>query len=214
MKKLILSAALIAPLAVAAQPSSHVAWTVEQLNLVKSGDAQKGKEHALTCNACHGENGISRTADTPSLAGQLPTYLFKQLQDYADNSRENPIMSGLAKTLSKQDAADLAAWFASLPAPSEQAYGKHENAERLTTKGDNDRRLAPCEICHGANGEGHKMDVPVLAGQQADYLAAALRAYKQGSRHNDVYGKMRMVARLLTDEEIAELGRYYQQMKR
>jgi cytochrome c553 len=58
------------------------------------------------------------------------------------------------------------------------------------------------------------MDIPALAGQQADYTAGALSAFKQGSRHNDVYGKMRLIARLLTDQEIKELGIYYQNMKR
>lgn len=215
MKTIILAAALAAPLAAAAQPASQVAWTAEQLNFVKAGNPQKGKELASTCNACHGTSGISGTAGTPSLAGQLPTYLFKQLQDYADGSRQHAVMSGMAKTLSKQDAADLSAWFASLPSTFQPNNPPvYENAEKLVKDGNNDRILPPCEVCHGGKGQGQKLDIPALSGQNAEYLTATLKAFKNGSRHNDIYSRMRLIAKELTDQEIGELGLYYQNIKK
>lgn len=214
MNRLLLSLILAAPALASAAPSSQVAWTPEQLNFVKAGNAQKGRELATPCTACHGTIGISETPAFPSLAGQLPTYLFKQLQDYADSSRDNPIMTGIAKGLSKRDMADLAAWFASQPAsPAAYDSAKLKNAETLVTQGDNERLLVPCEVCHGNDGKGQKLDIPALAGQQADYLSATLNAFKDGSRHNDVYGKMRLIAKTLTEKEIEELGVYYQDMK-
>lgn len=215
MKKFILAAALMAPFAVAAQPSSQVAWTPDQLNFVKAGNLQKGRELAQTCNACHGSSGISSMAGTPSLAGQLPTYLYKQLQDYANGDRQHAVMSALAKTLNKQDAADLAAWFASL-SPTFQPNNPpiYENAEKLVKEGSNDRILPPCEVCHGGKGQGQKLDTPALAGQSAEYLTASLKAFRGGSRHNDIYSRMRLIAKDLTDQEIEELGFYYQNIKK
>jgi cytochrome c553 len=214
MNRLWLSLILAFPGLASAAPSSQIAWTPEQLNFVKKGNPQKGRELASTCAACHGEIGISSTPAYPSLAGQLSTYLFKQMQDYADNSRDNPLMNGIAKSLSKQDMADLAAWFASQPAPpaSEGAEALAQ-AETLVTQGDNERLLVPCEVCHGNNGEGQKLDIPALAGQPAEYLSATLHAFKDGSRHNDVYGKMRLIAKTLSEKEIEELGVYYQNLQ-
>jgi cytochrome c553 len=215
MNRLLLSLILAVPALAGAAPSSQIAWTAEQLNFIKSGSLQKGRELAAGCTACHGDIGISSMPAFPSLAGQMPTYLFKQLQDYSDGSRDNPMMAGIAKSLSKQDMADLAAWFASLPAPpASYASAELGKAETLVTKGDNERLLVPCEVCHGNGGEGQKLDIPALAGQQAEYLSATLSAFKDGSRHNDIYSKMRLIAKALSEKEIEELGVYYQNMKR
>lgn len=214
MNRLLLSLILAVPALAGAAPSSQVAWTAEQLKFVKAGNAQKGQELAASCASCHGDIGDSETPAYPSLAGQLPTYLFKQLQDYADGSRDSPFMTGIAKGLSKQDMADLAAWFASQPSSSEAAGAADlKQAETLVTRGDNERLLVPCEVCHGNDGEGQKLDIPALAGQKAEYLSATLNAFKDGSRHNDVYGKMRLIAKTLTEKEIEELGAYYQSLK-
>ena len=202
------------PFAAAAQPSSQVAWSAELINFVKAGNPQKGQELAKSCAGCHGSSGISSMPNTPSLAGQLPNYIFKQLQDYADDSRQNPVMSGLAKSISKQDAADLAAWFASLPpAFQSDAPVVYENAEKLVKNGSNDRLLPPCEVCHGGKGQGQKMDIPRLSGQDAGYLSATLKAFRDGGRHNDIYARMRLIAKPLSDEEVNELSEYYQNIK-
>lgn len=215
MKNIILVAVLSAPVAAAAQPSSQVAWTAEQLNAVKAGNPQKGKELAQTCNGCHGASGISSMPGTPSLAGQLPTYMYKQLQDYANGDRQHAVMSGVAKTISQQDATDLSSWFASLPRAFQSAnQAVYDNAEQLVKNGSNERLLPPCEVCHGGNGQGQKMDIPALSGQNADYLSAMLKAFKDGSRHNDIYSRMRSIAASLNDQEIDELGFYYQNIKK
>lgn len=214
MKNLILAITLLLPLTVWSEPSSRVAWEPEMLNLLKQANPSKGKELAKNCVSCHGENGLSTSPNLPSLAGQLPTYLFKQLQDYADGSRENPLMSGLVKSLSKQDAADLAAWFGlQSKAFSSGGSAEYKQAGNLVKIGSRDRILPPCEVCHGGDGNGQKIDIPGLAGQSADYVIATLKAFKEGSRHNDIYGRMRSIAQSLTDSEIAELGYYYQNVR-
>lgn len=216
MKKIMLTALCLAPLAAWAAPSSQVAWTPETLNQVKSGNAEKGKTLAVNCTACHGDNGVSVLAGTPSLAGQLPTYLFKQLIDYRNDSRHRheTMMSAIAKTVSEQDVVDVAAWFAAQTPAKQPADGSlFKKAEKLVSHGDNQRLIAPCEVCHGGDGKGQKMDVPALAGQRADYLEATLQAFKQDERHNDIYSRMRSIAKQLSDEEIKELAAYYQGMK-
>ena len=214
MKKIILTAVLCLPLSALAQPSSQVAWTAEQINFVKAGNPAKGEELAKSCSGCHGEKGISISPSYPSLAGQLPNYLYKQLQDYSNGERQDMMMSGLAKSLSKQDAADLAAWFAAqTPAFQSPTVMKYELAEKLVKTGSSDRLLAPCEVCHGSDGKGQIMDMPAISGQNAEYTSTTLKAFKSGERHNDIYSRMRLIAETLTDQEIDELGFYYQNIK-
>lgn len=206
---------LLAPVLVAAEPSSNIAWTPEQLKFVKQGKPQKGKELAQTCVGCHGEQGVSPMADYPSLAGQLATYTYKQLRDYADGKRTNAMMNGIAQGLSEQDAADLGAWFATLPVPpAKSASGSLDKAEILVSKGNGKKIIPPCFTCHGGDGQGHKQHIPALSGQNSGYLANTMRDYKSGTRHNDIYSRMRLIAQQLSDEEIEQLAQYYQQLKR
>jgi cytochrome c553 len=78
-----------------------------------AADPAAGKEKSKTCAACHGENGISQAPEFPKLAGQYSDYLVRALSDYKSGARKNPIMSALVTSLSKQDIADLAAYYAS-----------------------------------------------------------------------------------------------------
>lgn len=224
MKYLLLTATLLAcPAVLYAQPASNVAWTPETLNLVKKGDLNKGKALAESCQSCHGAQGEGVAAETrdgetlaaiPALAGQTGTYLYKQLRDYADGSRSHATMSAIAKGLNEQSAADVAAWFSSLPLPQRPEAGKpSKKVETLVDKGDGKRIVPPCFVCHDSRGRGEKMDIPALAGQQAGYLASTLQAYKSGERHNDIYSRMRLIAQQLTDTEIKELADYYQGLK-
>ncbi len=78
-----------------------------------AGDAAAGKEKSAPCATCHGADGNSSNAAFPRLAGQHADYMVKALEDYKTGLRKNPIMSGFAANLSKQDREDLAAYFAS-----------------------------------------------------------------------------------------------------
>ena len=68
------------------------------------------------CQACHGLDGNSATADYPKLAGQYPDYLAKALRDYQAGRRKNPIMGGMAAPLTPNDIDNLAAYYAAQPA--------------------------------------------------------------------------------------------------
>jgi cytochrome c553 len=78
-----------------------------------AADPAAGKEKSKVCAACHGENGVSQTADFPKLAGQYNDYIVRALNDYKLGVRKNPIMAGQVANLKKEDIADLAAYFSS-----------------------------------------------------------------------------------------------------
>ena len=82
-----------------------------------AADLAAGKAKATeVCQACHGVDGNSATADFPKLGGQYPDYLAKALRDYKSGQRKNPIMAGFAQPLSAQDIDNLAAYYAAQPA--------------------------------------------------------------------------------------------------
>jgi len=78
-----------------------------------NGDAGSGQARAVTCQACHGGNGMHTTSNTPRLAGQSQQYIAKQLRDFRDGRRSNPTMEPLAKSLNNDQIDDLAAYFES-----------------------------------------------------------------------------------------------------
>lgn len=65
------------------------------------------------CVACHGADGIGKAPQYPNLAGQKATYLEKQLKAFRSGERKDPNMSAMAKPLSDDDIAELAAYFES-----------------------------------------------------------------------------------------------------
>jgi cytochrome c553 len=79
---------------------------------IKAGEA-KAKE---VCQACHGLDGNSQTADYPKIGGQRQDYLAKALRDYKSGARKNAVMAGFAGTLSPHDIENLAAYYARQPA--------------------------------------------------------------------------------------------------
>ncbi|MDJ0813837.1 MAG: c-type cytochrome [Woeseiaceae bacterium] len=70
---------------------------------------------AATCNACHGQNGISLAPNWPTLAGQHEEYLVHALNQYRDGSRKDPVMSPMAAPLTDEDVKILAKFYSSLP---------------------------------------------------------------------------------------------------
>ena len=84
-----------------------------QMHFAVGANIAEGKRKSANCQACHGADGNSPSAEFPKLAGQHADYLKMALMDYKSGVRKNPIMAGFAAPLSEQDMADLAAYFAS-----------------------------------------------------------------------------------------------------
>ncbi|MBI5921090.1 MAG: c-type cytochrome [Betaproteobacteria bacterium] len=75
--------------------------------------AARGQVLAKKCASCHGENGISKQAMWPSLAGLSKPYLEKALKSYKAE-RKNGMMNNIAKNMSDADMADLASYYANV----------------------------------------------------------------------------------------------------
>ena len=221
IRRLIILVSALLPLGLAqAAPSSNVAWTVETHSLVKKGDPKIGSEIEVVetedvnaCADCHGERGAEPDRDKhPTLAGQVAAYTFKQLRDYKDGSRENRKMSEAVERLTDEQLAALAAWYADQPIPKvevDEDETVSEDTIKLVFRGDKTRLIQPCASCHGARGEGAIIDVPAIAGQNVKYFVNTMKDYAKGERANDVYSRMRIIAKSLTRDEIEELAVYY-----
>ncbi len=77
-------------------------------------DETSAKQKSVTCNACHGEAGISPNELWPNLAGQKHDYLVKQLIAFRDGVRIDPLMTPVSKMLSTQDIEDLAVHYSQM----------------------------------------------------------------------------------------------------
>ena len=83
-------------------------------NIIHAGDPAAGGKKSATCVACHGADGNSTNPLWPNLAGQHAAYLEKQMKDFRDSRRQDPVMAPMAAALSDTDIADLAAYYAGL----------------------------------------------------------------------------------------------------
>ncbi|MCL4680665.1 MAG: cytochrome c4 [Rhodocyclaceae bacterium] len=191
-----------------------------------AGNAANGQAKAAVCGACHGVDGNSVNPEWPSLAGQLPEYIVKQLHDFKANRRNNELMSPMAQPLGKEDIEDLAAFFATQqPKVGEAKAELKARGEQIYRKGKHRPAVTACIGCHGPGGEGNRewgkslaappaVLAPALGGQQAAYVAKQLQDYKKKTRANDVGRVMRDIASRLSDEDIAAVAEYITSLKR
>jgi len=84
------------------------------LQTATAADAAAGRQKAKQCQTCHGIDGIAKIPIAPHIAGESEIYLATQLKAFRSGKREHEIMSVVAKNLSDEDIADLAAWYASI----------------------------------------------------------------------------------------------------
>jgi cytochrome c553 len=158
-----------------------------------------GKTAAAGCAGCHGDGGISKTPGMPSLVGLDPKYFAAAMTAYKSGQRKHDIMKSLIAALSDADVKNIALYYAlqkparaQTPAPGDQAAGK--------------AAAAACTGCHGDQGVSGNPANPSLAGQDAQYFASALRAYKDGARKDEA---MKAAVAALNDRAIRDLAAYY-----
>jgi len=190
---------------------SLLAW----LPLLAAGDADAGQGKSAVCAACHGADGNSIVTNWPRLAGQHSAYLERQLGLIRDGSRPVPEMAGIVVSLSKQDIADISAYFSA----QTTAAGLADEAllasgEMLYRAGNSEKDIPACMSCHGPAGKGNPLSgYPSLAGQHAVYSEKMLKGFRAGSLwgDDDAYSKiMTEVANRLTDAEIKAVSSYIQ----
>lgn len=178
-----------------------------------AGDAEAGKEKAQVCFSCHGVNGNSANPVWPKLAGQNAGYIAKQLSDFkAGKDRNDPLMMGQVASLSPQDMADLAAFFAKQkPSPGSADPTEVTIGEKIYRGGNSATGVSACMACHGPTGAGNPAaKYPRVSGQHAAYTEKVLKDFRSGTRKNDPGKMMQNVAARMTDAEIRAVASYMQ----
>jgi len=199
MASWIRSGVVTAALACAALQATPT-WAQEALH----GDPVHGKAISYTCLGCHGIPGYRNAFpnySVPKLEGQHPEYIVAALQAYKNGERSHMTMHSQAASLSEQDMADIAVFFAgkALQASAPAAAANHPPAA-----------AALCVACHGADGVGVVPQYPTLAGQHQDYLVRELAEYKNGGRRNAVMAGM---ANQVKDADADAIAAYYSSLK-
>ena len=84
--------------------------------LLAEGDPAAGKNKTAMCAGCHGIPGFRaaypETYQVPKLGGQNPGYIVLALKAYKAGARNHATMKAIASSLTEQDMADLAAYYA------------------------------------------------------------------------------------------------------
>jgi cytochrome c553 len=158
-----------------------------------------GKAVAAGCAGCHGEGGVSRIPGMPNLVGLEPKYLVAAMKAYKSGQRRHDMMKSLLGALSDVDLNNVALYYAlQKPARAQTPVSGNPAAGKAAA--------AACAACHGDLGVSASPATPSLAGQDAQYFAAAVRAYNDGSR-KDVM--MKGPAAALDDRVIKDMAAFY-----
>jgi cytochrome c553 len=185
---------------------SEAVLTPTMLSKPSQESIGRGATLAQRCAICHGPTGISR-ADSPNLAGQYASVIYKQLWDFRSGARTNATMSPFALNLNDQEIADLAAYYAYLPRLPAYHPTPQLPRPRIVVYGAPLRGIAPCGSCHGSLD--NKAGSPWLEGQSEAYMKAQLHAFASSERRNDISQQMRNIARAMTPQETEEAAAYY-----
>lgn len=177
------------------------------------GDAAGGERKAAMCIGCHNIPGYQASFPevykVPKIAGQNAAYIVTALTEYQKGDRRHPTMRAVATSLSEQDMADLAAYYENL--------GKGESTAAAATAVEPPANVAKllaqsnCASCHGANFAAPiAASYPKLAGQHADYLYVALKAYQTDNnrmvgRNNQI---MKGMAKPYTHADLKVIAAY------
>jgi cytochrome c553 len=166
------------------------------------GDAARGAVLGETCAGCHGVPGYHNAYPSyhvPKLGGQNADYIEVALQGYRRGTRGHETMQAQASSLTDQDIADVAAYFASFEGEPETGT---RNAAQLQIE-EGRRKAVACVQCHGQEGIAAAAQWPHLAGQHESYLLQAMTQYKDGTRADIIMGPLVAPLDETTIEELA-----------
>jgi len=175
-----------------------------------SDDIRDGKELTdSTCAKCHGADGVSAAEGVPNLAGQRPSYVFRELKAYqrGDRTDGGGAHTKLTKFLSDPALANLSAYYASLDPASPPDMPAPKYVDPVAA---GKTAAEPCTKCHGENGVSHKEGVPSLIGLHPKYLVETMQSFKSGDRRIDGKNEdMKKALEPLSDEDIGRIALYY-----
>lgn len=174
---------------------------------------QAGAQKVAMCIGCHGIPGYQASFPevhkVPMISGQGAKYIAAALEAYKKGERRHPTMRGIADSLSEQDIADVAAYYAEhgmqgVELPAKPTREPSAQVAQLLQKG-------ACVSCHGENfAKPIDPSYPKIAGQHADYLFVALKSYKvdKGAYVGRSNGVMAGIAKQFTNAELKALAGY------
>lgn len=148
------------------------------------------------CLGCHGSD-TSSSPEYPNLAGQNAKYLFNQVQNFKNGSRDDFTMTMMVEAISDDDIKIISEAYAKI------SPKKNKTDAKLAAKG---KAIFDdvCFACHGAKGLGDE-NIARLASQKSLYVVKQLQAFKSGKRKNDT---MPDVAAELSDDDMKAVAEY------
>jgi cytochrome c553 len=178
------------------------------------GDVKAGEAKNAMCIGCHGIKGYQASFPevykVPMISGQGAAYIVASLKAYQTGERKHPTMVAIAANLTDKDMADLGAYYsqhgvvAGATLPEKASVEPSAAVAALLTKG-------ACISCHGANfAKPIDPGYPKIAGQHADYLTVALKAYKteNNAKVGRSNGVMAGIAKQYSNAEMKALAGY------
>jgi len=181
------------------EPADPVGVSTAKAAPAKPDAVSAGKTAAAACGGCHGDAGVSKTAGMPSLVGLDPKYFVAAINAYKGGQRKHDMMKALVSELTETEINNIALYYA-LQKPDKAQTPAVGNAAAGKTAS------AGCVGCHGEGGVSGSPTTPSLAGQDSQYFAAAMRAYKDGSRSD---ATMKGPAGSIDDATAKNLSAYY-----
>lgn len=183
----------------------------------KPGTAQAGPKSleakVAMCIGCHGIKGYQASFPevyrVPMISGQNAKYLAAALNAYKTGERKHPTMRSIAESLTEQDIADISGYYEKHGAGGVKVVEKADRPPSAQV--DALLKKAACASCHGENlNKPIDPAYPKIAGQHADYLFVALKAYK--TDNNPAVGRsngvMAAIAKQFSNAELKLLSKY------
>ncbi len=173
-----------------------------------------GQQKASTvCVACHGLDGMSAIPANPNIAGMPEQYIAKQLELFKEGKRQNPIMQGMAASLTPDEMKGLGIYYFS-QRPKVNAAAKDlalaARGQKIFRAGIPELKVPACAGCHGAAGAGIPAIYPRLAGQWPEYVAASLEGYASDARKN---AQMNVIAKRMRPDDRRAVAEYVAGMR-
>jgi cytochrome c553 len=180
--------------------------------VAQAQDVEAGRGKVAMCIGCHGipdyQNSFPEVHKVPMISGQSAKYIEASLLAYKKGDRRHPTMRAIAGSLSEQDMADIAAFYAQdgqgATLSSVAVREPSEAAAALLARG-------ACSSCHGADyNQPIDPSYPKIAGQHADYLYVALKSYQVDGNPNIGRNNAIMagISRQFTPAELKTLANY------
>jgi len=181
-------------------------WALLAALFISAAQAQDSAR-LNACAGCHGADGNSAIAGTPSIAGQPKIFLENYLVMTREGIRGTQVMQALLKGVPDKEIVALSKHFSGLKATTTTDPVDKKLFEKGKTVASKNR----CASCHEANFHGREQ-MPRLAGQREEFLAEVMLQYRQNRRPG---GDTLMAASLygIPEADFKALAHYFSRLK-